>query len=43
MNDAAEVLLCIYEEAIQVANWKALGRRSGIVETFGLQARMRLG
>ena len=40
MNDAAEVLLCIYEKAMDVA--KALGRRSGIDETFGLQARMRL-
>jgi hypothetical protein len=35
MNDAAEVLLCIYEKAIEAA--KSLGRTSGIEQTFGLE------
>ena len=37
MNDAAEVLLCVYEKVMEVAG--ALGRPAGIDATFGLQAR----
>lgn len=36
MNDAAEVLLVVYEKAMDVA--KAQGCTSGIDQTFGLQA-----